>query len=255
MRPGIIIIVSLLALVGAAFGVRQYAPQILPDQFTTDAVLADRLRAQLAEDENGAAFFEAFERLFPADHQVLLQEYVDLYRRGGTQEQAMALSEGYMSRFIADNTRYASGADAETLVMLGGKIGEGISALRRENPVLCAQYMRQGAAPVLRPNMVSPEARGVFTRIGTAMLESIANGKTTAMTHAEPTEAQWLAWVARFEALGGQPDVLRAMGDPVQAGSLAPAEICEAADIMWVAVLQAEDDFASRFVSYSLRQQ
>ena len=36
-----------------------------------------------------------------------------------------------------------------------------------------AARLREGAAPVLRPNMMSPAARVVFTRIGAAMLVSL----------------------------------------------------------------------------------
>lgn len=251
-RPGTLIILALLALVGAGVGARQYAPQYLPDRFTTDEILAERMGERLREEPMAAAFAAKFEELFPADYEELMRQLVILWRRGGTQEQASVLGESYMTRFIEDNKHHTAAADPESLMALGRALSVGMSALRRESPTLCALYMQQGNVPPQMLETLSDETKQTFIDVTVAMLDAIAAGKRAPTQYAEPSEAQWVAWLARYDALGGDQNVLAAMNSPSAAAALSPSQTCEAADLTWTAVLSAEDDFAPRFISYSM---
>lgn len=251
-RPAILVVVALFALVAAGFGVRQYAPHYLPDQFTTDAVLAERMAARIMEDPSAAAFYTKFEALFPIDHAEFVNQLVLLQRRGGTQQQAMVLGQSYMTSFIEDNQRHAAAADPAALIALGEALGEGMRALGREDPNLCALYLRNGNVPPQLLMNLSTETKQTFMGVTSALLDAMHSGKTNPAQYAAPSEAQWLAWLARYEALGGDQRVLEAFNTPAQMRSMPAAEVCRAADVMWSAVLSAEDDFAPRFVSYSM---
>lgn len=254
-KPATLIILALVALAGAAFGVRQYAPEYLPDRFTTDAVLHERMRERIADDPEAHAFFEKFEVLFPADYNQMMSQLVVMQRRGDSQRQVLVFGQAYMRSFMSDNMRHIATADADALRAMGASLAEGIQFLRRENPGACALYIRAGAAPPSELSRLSPEARAAFIRITNAALEGIASGKRNPIQYEQPTEAQWLAWLNRYMALGGNTTILEALDNDAQLRALDPSTICEASDLMWQAVLQAEDDFTPRFVSYSMQMQ
>jgi hypothetical protein len=255
MRGFLILIVLVGAIAGGGYGVREYAPQYLPDQWTTDAVLRERMRARVAEDdENVAAFFEKFETLFPADYNELMGRSVELYRRGGSREEASALGGRYMRSFIADNQRHVSAAQPEALLELGRAIEAGTSQMRRENLAQCVQFLTDNAGASMDYSTLTPDTRQAFVRITNAMLDSIASGMRTPAQYAEPTQAQWEAWLARYPALGGDRAMLDALGSDARLRTLPPDQVCAAAELMWTAVLSAEDDFGARFVSFSMRQ-
>jgi hypothetical protein len=48
--------------------------------------------------------------------------------------------------------------------------------------------------------------------------------------------------------------MLDALGSDARLRTLPPDQVCAAAELMWTAVLSAEDDFGARFVSFSMRQ-
>jgi hypothetical protein len=231
--------------------VRTYAPQYLPDEWTTDAILRDRLRARLTEDERADAFFTKFETLFPADYNELMTQLVALYRRDGTQDQARRLGETYMRSFIDDNLPHVATADAASLTELAAALANGTRTLQQEDAMLCAITFRDGRTFALPTEAVPEQTQTAFIRITNAMLDAIASGKRAPTQYAEPTEAQWLALLERYEALGGDQRTLEAFGNGVQ---LPPEVLCGVAADLWTAVETAEDDFASRFVAYSMSQ-
>jgi hypothetical protein len=252
MRGFLIVIVLGALIVGGGYGVRTYAPQYLPDDWTTDAVLRDRLRERAMEDERSAAFFAKFETLFPADHGEVMTQLVALHRRGGSREDAQRLGESYMTSFITDNRLHVAAADPAALRELAVSFAEGTRQLRQESAIICAQTFRDGRRFAVPPDQLSPETQRAFIRITLAMLDAIASGKRAPQQYAEPTEAQWLAMMQRYAALGGSETALQTIG--YNSSALSPDETCAVAEHLWTAVAQAEDDFTARFVSFSMRQ-
>lgn len=253
-RPATLMLVALAALVGAAFGVRQYTPQYLPDQFTTDAVLRERLREIIAEDEVGDAFFDRFEVLFPADYEAIMSGIVALYRRGGSGEQARVYGESYMRRFLEDNKRYIAQAEPAVLTSLATVLAEGTRAMRESDSTACAQTLRGGGFNAGDARGASAASKAALTNMAVVTLEAIASGRRHAVQYAPPTQRQATAWLERYASLGGDEAVLEAMNDPVRLDALPPETLCHAGELMWTAALQAEDDFAPRFVSLAVSQ-
>jgi hypothetical protein len=235
--------------------VREYAPQYLPNEWTTDEVVRDRMRAQIAvDDPHIAAFFDKFETLFPADYEEVMTRSVAMYRRRAAQHEARQFGERYMQSFLNDNKTHLSAAEPASLVALGQAIGDGTAQLGHDSPTLCVEFLTAGGAPSFAPNQLSAESRGALVRITNAMLDSIASGRRAQVQYADPTEAQWAAWLERYANLGGDRSVLEALNSTAVLRTLPPDAVCNSAVVMWRAVLEAEDDFAARFVSYSMRQ-
>lgn len=250
---GFIIVLALIGLVaGGGWAVRTYAPQYLPDEWTTDEVLLVRLRAEIVEDPYASAFITKFEQLFPADNTELMTRLVALYRDGGSADQARTLTESYMRSFVEDNKRHVANAGASELTALLAALSETTRLLRTENPELCAQMFRSNAAPPLEG--LSNETKAALVGVTTAMLDSIASGMRAPTQHPPPSQAQAIAWMRRFEASGGDVRVIEAFGSSDMYG-LSSSAVCDAASLMWTSALSAEDDFAARFVSLSYRQQ
>ncbi|MCX7358864.1 MAG: hypothetical protein NT015_12090 [Alphaproteobacteria bacterium] len=250
---GFLIILALIGLIaGGAYSVRTYAPQYLPDEWTTDAVLRERMRDELRTDARADAFFTKFEALFPADYNELLNSIVTLRRRRGTEAQARQLGESYMRSFIEDNQRYVALAEGPALVDLTRAIAAGTHALRAENPTACGEMFRSGGGFNMNVDTMSEPTQDAFMGITLAMLDGIASGKRTPTVHPAPTQAQALAWVNRFEQLGGDTAVLEAIGSSDIYGA-SPDKVCDTANYMWTSALQAEDDFVARFISLSVR--
>lgn len=254
-RPATLMLVALAALVGAAFGVRQYAPQYLPDQFTTDAVLRERFRGQIAEhDVVAASFFDRFETLFPADYDVFMDGLVALYRRGGSEQQGRVFGETYMTSFVQDNQRHIANAEPAVLTALAAALEQGARTMRQEDPMACAQAMRGAAFSTAVANDASERSKAALTNIAVVMLDAIASGRAHSTQYARPTEQQVQSWLQRYEALGGDQSVLEALSDEARLGAVDPHALCQAGEIMWTAALQAEDDFAPRFISLAMSQ-
>jgi hypothetical protein len=250
MRPATLILLSLAALAGAFFGVRQYAPQYLPDRFTTDAMLRERFRERIAAENVGAAaFFAKFETLFPADNEALMSELIALYRRGGTEQQARVLGESYMTSFVEDNKHYIARAEPAALTSLASTLREGARALRRENPAACMASLSGGPIP-----SASGAPSPALTSAAVAMLDTIASGRNQATRYEAPTEQQLIAWLDRYASLGGDRAVLEAFENTALLSRFEPDALCEASELMWTAALQAEDDFVPRFVSMAMSQ-
>jgi hypothetical protein len=252
---GFVIVLLLIGLIGGGgYAVREYAPQYLPDQWTSDAVLTQRLRERLDEDSRAEAFFTQFEALFPADYDELMLQLVRLYRRGGTQQQAFTLGERYMTSFIEDNQQHVAAAEPAQLVELGQAIAQGTTLLRQENEAVCGEAFRSQRGFNVPVTGMSQETQDAFTRISLAMLNGIASGKRTPTEYAAPSEAQWLALVTRYEAVGGDRAALEASASDAQMRTLPAATVCGMVERLWAAAVQAEDDFVPRFVSHSMRQ-
>lgn len=250
MRPATLILLSLAALAGAFFGVRQYAPQYLPDRFTTDAMLRERFRERIAAENVGAAaFFAKFETLFPADNEALMSELIALYRRGGTEQQARVLGESYMTSFVEDNKHYIARAEPAALTSLASTLREGARALRRENPAACMASLSGGPIP-----SASGAPSPALTSAAVAMLDTIASGRNQATRYEAPTEQQLISWLDRYASLGGDRAVLEAFENTTLLSRFEPDALCEASELMWTAALQAEDDFVPRFVSMAMSQ-
>lgn len=252
---GLIILLALVGLIGGGgYAVREYAPQYLPDQLTTDAVLMDRLRTQITEDGRAEPFFAKFETLFPADYNELMTQLVALYRRGGTEQQAMRLGESYMTSFIEDNQQHVAAAEPAVLTELGRAISNGTTLLREENVVVCGEAFRSSSSFNAPVEGMSTPTQDAFVAISVQMLEGIASGKRAPTQYVEPSQAQWLALVGRYQELGGDVAALEASANPVMMRRLPPDAVCGMVDLLWKAALQAEDDFLPRFVSHSMRQ-
>lgn len=250
---GFLIILALLGLViGGGYAVREYAPQYLPDQWTTDEVLTQRMRAGLQEDALADAFFTKFELLFPADYNEIMTQLVALHRRGGSKEEADRFGENYMRSFIQDNQRYIANAEPEVLVSLTRALLAGAQALRAENPTQCGEIYRSGGGMNLPVEGMSPPTRDAFLNITLAMLDGIASGKRARTNYEAPNQAQSLAFIGRYQALGGDMAALEASASSDIYG-LSAETVCATVEHTWAAVLQAEDDFAPRFISLSIR--
>ncbi len=251
---GFIIVLALIGLVvGGGYAVRTYAPQYLPDEWTTDEVLMGRMRAEIMSDPHGAAFLTTFERQFPADNTELMTRLLALYRDGGSPEQAQRLTESYMSSFVEDNKRHIANASAADLTAVLSALSESTRLLGAENVALCARVFTSGGVSIPMDGL-SDETKTALVGVTTAMLNSIASGMRTPTQHPPPSEAQAIAWMRRFEANGGDVRMVQALGTSDMYG-LSPRDVCDSATIMWASALEAEDDFAARFVSFSFRQQ
>lgn len=252
MRGLLSVLVLIGLIVGGAYGVRTYTPQYLPDEWTTDAVLHERMRERVMADERSRVFFAKFETLFPADANEIITQLIALQRRGGTPEEAQRLAETYMTTFITDNTIHVAAAEPAALRELASSFAEGTHRLRQESAVLCAETFRDGRRFAIPPDQLRPETQQAFIRITVAMLDAIASGKRAPQQYDEPTETQWQAMIARYEALGGDQNALQAVGH--NPATLSADQVCAVVEYLWAAVAQAEDDFTPRFVSYSMRQ-
>lgn len=251
---GLIFVLALVGLVaGGGYAVREYAPQYLPNQWTTDEVLTQRLRTELAKEERFEAFFVKFEQLFPADYNEIMTQLVALIRRNGTQEQARTFTSSYMTSFVEDNQRFVSMAEPAALIELGRTIHGAMQVLRAENPAMCGEAVRRGRGFAPQFETMSPATQTALINITNAMLDSIASGKRSPTQYEEPTQAQAIALFARYEALGGDMDALMLSARDPSMRSLPPEQVCLVSEQMWEAALQAEDDFVPRFVSHSTR--
>jgi hypothetical protein len=252
---GLLIVLALVALIGGGgYAVREYAPQYLPDEWTTDAVLTQRLREDMRDDPRADAFFTKFEQLFPADYNELMSQVVALHRRNGTEQQGFTLGQTYLRSFIDDNQMHIAGAEPAVLTKLGRAISHGTTLLREEDAELCGNAFREGRGFSVETEGMSAATQDAFLQIALAMLDGIASGKRTQTVYVQPSDAQWAALVGRYEALGGDAVALQASASPVQMRMLPAATMCGMVERVWVAALQAEDDFFPRFVSYSMRQ-
>ena len=252
---GLLIVLALIALIGGGgYAVREYAPQYLPDEWTSDAVLTQRFRERMREDVRADAFFTKFEQLFPADYSELMAQVVALSRRDGTEQQALVLGESYMRRFIEDNQIHVAGAEPAVLTELGRAISHGTTLLREEDANVCGNAFREGRGFNVQTQGMSAATQDAFLQIGLAMLDGIASGKRAQTVYVQPSDAQWMALVSRYEALGGDATALQASASPAQMQVMPAATLCGMVERLWVAALQAEDDFVPRFVSFSMRQ-
>lgn len=250
---GLLIVLALVGLIGGGgYAVREYAPQYLPDQWTTDAVLTQRLRAELGKDERVDAFFARLEQLFPADYSEMMAQLVVIYRRNGTAEQAATFTERYMSSFVADNQRHVQAAEPAVLIELARAIADAMAVLREEEPLACGEIVRRG--PGFSPEFedASPATKSALIRVTIAMLESIASGKRAPTQYAAPTQVQLQALFDRYEASGGDMRALELSARDPSMLSLSSEEVCMMSESMWRAALQAEDDFVPRFVSTTM---
>jgi hypothetical protein len=251
---GFLVVLTLIGLIaGGGYGVRTYAPQYLPNEWTTDEVLSQRLRTEIAEDGRADAFMTKFERLFPADYNEIMAQLVALYRRDGTKEQAATFTESYMTTFLADNKRHVPLAEPAALGELGASIAEATRVMREEDPQACGELVRSGRGFTMQLEDMSPAMQTAFIRVTNAMLDGIASGKTTPTQYAPPTEVQLRGLFSRYEAAGGNMQALQASARDPYMLSMSADEVCLMSERMWVAALQAEDDFLARFVSYSMR--
>lgn len=252
---GLIIVLALIGLIGGGgYALREYAPQYLPDQWTTDTVLKERIREGIGTEAHADAFFTKFEQLFPADYNELMTQLVALYRRGGSETQALTLGKSYMRQFIEDNQSHVANAEPAVLTELGRSITQGITVLRQEDASMCGEAFRAGAGFNLPVEGMSPTAQDAFWNISLVMLDGIASGKRTPTEYAAPSEAQWVGLISRYEALGGDRRALEASASEAQMRMMPAAQVCTLVEHMWMAALQAEDDFVPRFVSHSMRQ-
>lgn len=249
MRGLLIMLALIAAVAGGGYGLRTYAPQYLPNQWTTDDVLRERTRDQIAQDPRSAEFFAKFETLFPADYNEVMNQLIALQRRGGTNEEANRWGEAYMRSFMNTNRAHVVAAEPAALRAVAEAFADGTRRLRQENVALCAQTFRDGRGFTTPEQGLSPETQAAFFHITDVMLDAIASGKRAPQQYQEPTEAQWNAMFARYQALGGDP---RSLG--VNPNALPPDRVCALAEHLWTAVAQGDDDFTARFVSYSLRE-
>lgn len=252
---GLVIVLALIALIGGGgYAVRTYAPQYLPDQWTSDEVLEQRFRERMREDVRADAFFTKFEQLFPADYNELMAQAVALYRRNGTEQQGFVLGQTYLRSFIEDNQAHIVGAEPAVLTALGQAISHSTTLLREEDADICGNAFREGRGFSVETEGMSAATQDAFLQVGLAMLDGIASGKRAQVIYVQPSDEQWIALVSRYEALGGDTAALQASASPSLMRAMPAAKVCEMVERMWVAALQAEDDFMPRFVSFSMRQ-
>jgi hypothetical protein len=179
---------------------------------------------------------------------------VALYRRGGGEEQARVYGESYMRSFLEDNKHYVGQAEPAVLTSLATALAEGTRAMRRADPMACAQTLRGGGFNAGDARGASNESKAALTNLAVATLEAIASGRRHATRYDPPTQQQARAWLERYSSLGGDQAVLEALDNPARLSAIPAETLCRAGELMWTAALQADDDFAPRFVSLAVSQ-
>ena len=251
---GLIVVLVLLGLIGGGgYAVRTYAPQYLPNEWTSDEILTERLRVEIAKDQRADAFLAKFEQLFPADYNEIMTQLVALYRRRSTEQQVDAFVERYMTSFLQDNKRHVPLAEPAALTELGASIAHVTRVMREDDAQMCGAVLRQGYGSVPNLEQSSPAIQAAFIRVTNAMLDAIASGRRAPTQYAAPTDAQMRAMFNRFEAIGGDMEALQRSAGDTYMRSMPAETVCLMTEQMWTAALQAEDDSGPRFVSHAMR--
>jgi BMFP domain-containing protein YqiC len=238
MKRGIGVIAVCLILVGACNQPAQ----------PSEAEQQEDARIQLLADPSTGPIFQRLEIYYPAETQAMLDQTLAIYRRGGSQEEAGAVVRATMMEIVNRNAVHASRAEPAALRASAQTTLDSLDVLQREDVEACQEMLLQENLSSETRRRQSRDVHRVLATVTVATLDAIHSGQTNPREYAPLLGQDYEAMFSKFEALGGDREVLRTlMGEA--GGSLSPDVACRTGRLFWSAILSAPGDFPERYMS------
>jgi hypothetical protein len=214
----------------------------------TDTELQEDARIQFLSDPEFGPVFQRMEVYYPTETQALLDETLAIYRRGGSQEEAGAVSRATMARILQRDTGHVANAEPAALRAIAQTTLSLLEVLQRTDLAACQEVLVQGDLSVLTRQRVSDEVHRALANGTVATLDAIQSGKSAPQTYARLTPEDYRLMFAHFAADEDARANLQTLMSG-NGGAVAPDVACDTGNRMWSGILGAPRDLPERYIS------